>query len=340
MEKSTNRMDPNFPSERANVGPPVRIPAGRRRLILVAVVALVAGGVAAAAVIATRGGGGPATTAAHPLSGRPPLVLQLPGPPVGRGNAAVYAAAQKRLPAGDVRLEVARAIMAFDPAHRGRTVAALERLPQKSPAVAFALGMAELWAGQPNAAQATLERVKQLDPYGYYGTNADNVLTLGREVTGYPLYFPPSTSGGSLKALQRATVAHPSSAAAWLALAAGLERSDRLAALQAARKAASLEPNGVSEQVAVAVLGFDKERPMGSLQALQTLTSQPGVQGNPEVRFHLGLIYFWLKDGQDAAAQFRQVVQDDGSGYYAQVAHIFETCIDDKAECTRIANGG
>jgi tetratricopeptide (TPR) repeat protein len=335
-------MDPNFPSERANVGPPVRIPAGRRRrLVLVAVVALVAGGVAAAAVIATRGGGGgPATTAAKPLAGRPPLVIQLPGPSAGRGNAAVYAAAQKRLPAGDVRLQVARAVMEYDPAHRGRTVAALERLPQKSPAVVFALGMAELWAGQPKAAQASLERVKQLDPYGYYGTNADNVLTLGREVAGYPLYFPPSTTGGSLKALRRATVAHPASAAAWLALAAGLERSDRLAALQAARKAASLEPNGVSEQVAVAVLGFDKERPMGSLQALQTLTSQPGVQGNAEVRFHLGLIYFWLKDGQDAAAQFRQVVQDDPGGYYAQVAHIFETCIDDKAACTRIANGG
>jgi tetratricopeptide (TPR) repeat protein len=319
----------------------VRIPAGRRRLVLVAVVALVAGGVAAAAVIATRGGGGgPATTAARPLAGRPPLVIQLPGASVGRGNAAVYAAARKRLPAGDVRLQVARAIMAYDPAHRGRTVAALERLSQRSPAVVFALGMAELWAGQPKAAQASLERVKRLDPYGYYGTNADNVLTLGREVAGYPLYFPPSTPRGSLKALRRATVARPASAAAWLALAAALERSDRFAALQAARKAASLEPNGVSEQVAVAVLGFDKERPMGALQALQTLTSQPGVQGNAEVRFHLGLIYFWLKDGQDAAAQFRQVVQDDGSGYYAQVAHIFETCIDDKAECTRIANGG
>jgi tetratricopeptide (TPR) repeat protein len=332
-------MDPNFPSETANVGPPVRIPAGRRRLVLVAIVALVAGIVAAAAVIATHGGGGgPKTAPARPLAGRPPLVLQLPGPAAGRGNAAVYAAAQKRLPAGDVRLRVARAIMAYDPAHRARTVAALERLPQRSPAVAFALGMAQLWAGQPKAAEATLERVKQLNPYGYYGTNADNVLTLGREVGGYPLYFPPATPHGTIKELRAATVAHPSSAAAWLALAVGLERSDRLAAIQAARKAAALEPNGVSEQVAVAVLGFDKERPMGALQALQTLTSQPGVQQNPEARFHLGLIYFWLKDSQDAAAQFRQVVQDaPGNGYYAQIAHVFEACIDNKAECTRLS---
>jgi tetratricopeptide (TPR) repeat protein len=331
-------MDPNFPSETANVGPRVRIPAGRRRLVLVAIVALVAGIAAAAAVIATHGGGGgPATAPPRPLAGRPPLVLQLPGPAAGRGNAAVYAAARNRLPAGDVRLQVARAIMAYDPAHRGRTVTALERLPQRNPAVAFALGMAQLWAGQPKAAEATLERVKRLDPYGYYGTNADNVLTLGREVGGYPLYFPPSTPHGSLKSLRAATVAHPSSAAAWLSLAVALERSDRLAAIQAARKAAALEPNGVSEQVAVAVLGFDKERPMGALQALQTLTSQPGVQQNPEARFHLGLIYFWLRDRQDAAAQFRQVVQDAPGSGYAQVAHVFESCIDNKAECTRLS---
>jgi len=334
-------MDPNFPSEGANVGPPVRIPTGRRRLMLVAVVALVAGGVAAAAVIATRGGASaPATTAARPLSGRPPLVLQLPGP-AARGNAAVYAAAQQRLPAGDVRLSVARAIMAYDPAHRARTVAALRRLPQDNPAVVFALGMAQLWAGDPKAAEQTLERVKQLDPYGYYGTNADNVLHIGNEAPGYPPYFaPPSTPHGSLRALRAAVAAHPASSAAWLALAARLEHTDRLAAVQAVRKAAALEPNGISEQVASAVLDFNKDRPMDSLQKLMTLTSQPGVQQNPEVRFHLGVLYFWLRDGQDAAAQFRQVVQDAPNSGYAQVAHVFETCIDDKAECTRIANSG
>jgi tetratricopeptide (TPR) repeat protein len=333
-------MDPNFPSETANVGRPVRIPTGRRRLILVAAVALVAGGIAAAAVIATRGGGSGQTTAtARPLSGRPPLVLQLPGPGVVRGNAAVYAAAQKRLPAGDVRLEVARAIMAYDPAHRGRTVAALERLPQDDPAVAFALGMAQLWAGDAKAAEATLERVKRLDPYGYYGTNADNILHLGREAPGYPPYFPPSSPRGSVRALRAQVAVHPTSATAWLALAVRLERSDRLAAEKAARKALQLDPNGVSEQVAAAMLGFNKDRPMTSLQTLMTLTSQPGLQQNPEVRFHLGVLYFWLRDGQDAAAQFRQVVQDAPGSGYAQVAHVFETCIDDKAACTRIANG-
>ncbi len=334
-------MDPNFPSDTANVGPPVRIPAGRRRLVLVAAVALVAGSVAAAAVIATRGGGGGSDGGkVQLLGGSPPLVLDLPGAAAVHGNAAVYAAARKRLPADDVRLAVARAVMAYDPAHRARTVAALARLPQRSPAVVFALGMAELWAGRPQAAQATLERVKQLNPYGYYGTNADNVLTLGREVAGYPLYFPATAPHGSVKALRAAVAASPSSAAAWLALAERLERTDRLAAVNAARKAVALDPNGVSTQVAAAVLGFDKERPMDSLQKLMTLSTQPGVQQNPEVRFHLGLLFFWLKDSQDAAGQFRQVVQDAPGSGYAQVAQVFESCIDSKAACTRLANSG
>jgi len=239
-----------------------------------------------------------------------------------------------------VRLAVARAIIAYDPAHRARTVAALEQLPQNNPAVAFALGMAQLWAGDPKAAERALEHVKALDPYGYYGTNADNILHIGRELPGYPPYFPPTSPRGSLKALRAAVAAHPSSSAAWLALAARLERTDRLASVQAVRKAVALDPNGVSEQVASAILDFNKDRPMDSLQKLMTLTSQPGLQQNPEVRFHLGVLYFWLRDGQDAAAQFRQVVQDAPGSGYAQVAHVFETCIDNKAECTRLANGG
>ena len=101
--------------------------------MLVAAVALVAGSVAAAAVIATRGGGTHHPPAAKPLGGSPPLVLELPGPTVKGSNAAIYAAARKRLPAGDVRLAVARAILAYDPArrdaHRGGAPAAAPAEP-------------------------------------------------------------------------------------------------------------------------------------------------------------------------------------------------------------------
>ena len=192
----------------------MHIPDGRRRLVLVAAVAVVAGLIAAVAVLVTHGSGGsgnPNAQTARPLSGQPPLFLDLPGPAVHGGNAAVYAAAQKRLPADDVRLAVARALVAYSSADSGRTLTALRRLPQRNPAVVFALGLAQLWAGRPQLAALTLERVKRLDPYGFYGTNADDLLHLGHEAPGYPPYFPPATTPGSLRALQAAVAAHPTS---------------------------------------------------------------------------------------------------------------------------------
>jgi tetratricopeptide (TPR) repeat protein len=334
-------MDPNFPSATSNVTSAGGIPAGRRRrLVLVAAVALVAGSVAAAAVIATRGGGTHHPPAAKPLGGSPPLVLELPGPAVKGGNAAVAAAARKRLPAGDVRLAVARAILAYDPARRALTVAALQRLPQGSPVVVFELGLAELWAGDPQTAERTLNQVKRLNPYGFYGTNADNLLHLESEVPGYPPYFPPTSEQRSLAALRRAVHRSPTSPAAWLALAAGLERSDRLAALRAARRAAGLDPTGVSEQVAVAVLGFSKDHPAASVGILGTLASQTQTQQNPEVRFHLGLLFFWIRERQDAAGEFRQVQQDAPGSTYAKIAHVFESCIDSPAACAALEQKG
>ena len=333
-------MDPNFPPATPNVSSAGGIPAGRRRLLLVAAVALVAGSVAAAAVIATRGGGTHHPPAARPLGGTPPLVLELPGPAVKGGNAAVAAAARKRLPAGDVRLAVARAVLAYDPKRRARTVAALQRLPQQSPAVVFELGLAQLWAGDPQTAERTLNDVKRLNPYGFYGTNADNLLHLDSEVRGYPPYFPPKSEGRSPAALRAAVHRSPTSAAAWLALATGLERSDRLAALRAARRAAELDPTGVSEQVAVAVLGFSKDRPADSVGKLGTLASQTQTQQNPEVRFHLGLLFFWIKEGQDAAGEFGQVQQDAPGSTYAKIAHVFESCIDSPADCAALEQKG
>jgi hypothetical protein len=333
-------MDPNFPSNMPNVTSGGGIPAARRRLVLVAAVALVAGSVAAAVVIATRGPGTHHAPPAKPLGGSPPLVLELPGAAVSGGNAAVYAAARRRLPAGDVRLAVARVILAYDPARRARTVAALQRLPQQSPAVVFALGLAQLWAGDPHAAEQTLNQVKRLNPYGFYGTNADNLLHLDTEAPGYPPYFPPGSQPHSVAKLRAAVHANPKSAAAWLALAAGLERSDRLAALQAARRAAGLDPAGVSEQVAVAVLGFSKDRPAASVGTLGTLASQTQTQQNPEVRFHLGLLFFWIMEGQDAAGEFRQVEADAPKSPYATIAHVFERCIDSPPACLALEKQG
>ena len=318
----------------------MRIPGGRRRAILVAAVAVLAGAVTVTAVLVTRGGGGKPAAAAKPLSGRPPLFLRLPGPAVTGGPGAVYAAAKARLPASDPRIAVARAIAAYSPSDRRRTVAALEALPQSNPAVAFELGLAQLWAGDPATAQTTLQRVRRLDPYGFYGTNADNLLHLN-EAPGYPIYFPLVSSPRSVASLRAAAQRNPARAAVWLQLAVKLERSDRLEAIKDARRAAALDPNAAAGQVAVAVLGFSKDRPMDAIAALGRLATAPATQADPGVHFHLGELYFWIRDNQDATAQFSQVQKDAaGTNPYRQVALVFSKCINDAAACARLASQG
>jgi tetratricopeptide (TPR) repeat protein len=334
-------MDPNLSSDVPNARPGVRIPAGRRRAILVAAVAVLAGLIAVIAVLVTHGGGGGSATAHHkPLAGRPPLFLELPGAPVKGGVDAVYAAAKARLPANDPRVAVARAIAGYGPATRTQTIAALERLPQSNPAVVFELGLAQLWAGDTQAAKNSLDRVKQLDPYGYYGTSADNLLYLN-EVPGYPLYFPPLSPKRSVASLEAEATRNPGNATVWLDLAVKLERSDRLQAIKDARRAAALAPTGVPEQVAVAVLGFDKAKPMNAISALGDLATAKATQHDPAVHFHLGELYFWLRDSQDATAQFTQVAQDaPPSNPYRQVAHVFSACINNAAVCARLGAKG
>ena len=320
----TNRMDPNPSSgESLNVSARPRIPGRGARIALVVAVAAVAGLVTGGVVLATRGGGGGRDTAApapKPLAGTPPLVIDMkPG-------------ALARLPASDLRRRVSAIISRDDESRRTESIAALRALPQDAPVVAMSLGLAQLWAGDPTAAASTLERVKNLDPYGYYGTNADNLLHLNL-LRGYPPWFSTvRRDGASVADLRARTKANPRSAAAWLALAAALENTDRGGAIVAAQKALGLDPNSVSARIAVTVLRFDKDNPGAALSNLMRIL-QSSPADDAEVRLHVGLLFFWMKDDQDAAAQFRQVVNDDSHGLYAQVAGVFARCIDDPNAC-------
>jgi len=334
-------MDPNSSAvEGSNVGRAAPIPdRRRRRLVLLAVAAIVAGAAVAGVIVwQSRGGSqAPPPAVAQPLSGRPPVVLQMPGKPVSASHPrAVLAAAVSRLPAGDLRIAVARAMAGYSAATRESTLAALRRLPRNSPVVAFNLGVAELWAGQPAAATLELKRVRVLDPYGYYGTNADNLLHPD-EVRGYPPYvYPGPAPTGSPARLEAAARAHPS-AARWLKTAVRVEAVNRLQAIADARRALALDPVGIAPQVATAVLGFQKDNPMA---AITTLTQLAGNDpDNTEVRFHLGLLYFWIRSGGDAAAQMRLVRSDAPQGPYATLAQVFEQCIPDPAHCASLAGG-
>jgi tetratricopeptide (TPR) repeat protein len=324
----TKRMDPN-PStgESLNVAPGSRIPGRNARVALVVAVAAVAGLVTGGIVLVTRGGDdGGAAPASKPLTGTPPLVID------------VGAKELRQLPADDLRRRVAAIVGRDDQSRRAESIAALKALPQDEPVVSLALGLAQLWAGDATAAQASLERVKQLDAYGYYGTNADNLLHLN-EAPGYPPWLTTARPAGvSVADLRARTKAHPDDAQAWLALAAALENRDRLAAIAAARRAFDIDPGDPSARIAVTVLPFDKDNPGNVLAGLMRVL-QASPDADAEVRVHVGLVFFWMKDTTDAAAQFRQVLTDDPHGIYAQVAGVFSRCIETPASCTGAKTG-
>ena len=323
-------MDPNSPAaEGNNAGKRSRIPASRRARIgtLLAVAAVVGIAVGVAAASARSGGSAtPSNTAAScpRLTGAPPLVVRLPGPPLRRGApvAAIAAAAAARLPAGDLRVRVAALVAAYPTAGGAATVAALRRLPQTPPVVVTNLGLADLWSCRVRAAVSNLERAKRLDPYGFYGTAADNALHLG-DIRGYPMFVPPRRlPARTLAQLRAAVAARPRSVGAMMALAAGLQYGDRPAAITAVRRAAALTPTAVSPQVAVAVLTFDKDNPQATIAALQQLAGAD--PNNAEVSFHLGLVELWVGRTQDAQAQFAQIVHADPNGYYTRFAEEFQ----------------
>ena len=264
------------------------------------------------AVIATAAAGARSRGARR--HGRSPAARRscstCPGPPVHGGNAAVVRRrpASACPPATCAWPSPGRWSPTARPT-RARTLAALERLPQRNPAVVFALGMAQLWAGQPQTAELTLERVKRLDPYGFYGTNADNLLHLGHEAPGYPPYFPPTPSRGSLRRAAgggaRRTRPAPGRGSR---SPRGLERTDGWRRCATARRAADLEPPGHLRAGGGGRARVQQGRPMASVGTMLARSPRRRRPSRtPRCASTSGLVYFWIKEGQDAAGEFRQV---------------------------------
>jgi hypothetical protein len=228
-------MDPNPSAFNELNGPPTAgIPGlSKRRLALLAGAAVVIGITVAGVVWLTAGSSSKPVPKATPLSGLPPAVVELPGTasPDPQDPAAVAKAARRVLPAGDVRVRVAELMAADTMARRQQTITALKQLPQDSLPVGLALGIAQFWAGDVKPAVATLERVKHANMYGFYGTEADNLLNY-KEAPGYPSYTLAGTSPkGSLATLRAAVKAHPTDSNAWLNLAWKLQNVNRAAAI-------------------------------------------------------------------------------------------------------------
>jgi hypothetical protein len=166
--------------------------------------------VVAAAVIGALALRSPAPAAAPrssaPLTGVPPLVLDLPAHPRG-GEAALAALssdlsagrrgpaetalrrARALLGAGDMRVQVAGALLRYRPGEVDTSIGVLRALvadDDRAPVPALHLGLALLWSGQRAEATAELQETRSLDPDGLYGRTADNVCT--RRIGNYPLW--------------------------------------------------------------------------------------------------------------------------------------------------------
>lgn len=297
--------------------------SGTRRLAVILGIAVTVGVAAALAVVMTAGGSGPkpvASTSTKPLQGVPPAVVQLPGGHVS-GNKAVCDASRARLGEADVRTKVACAMAGYAELGAAATIDKLSALPQAEPVVQVNLGLAQLWAGRADDAQKTLRVVRADDLYGYYGTVADTVLHSPAQRPGYPLWVaPPGLPGGTVEQLRTQAAANPNQGQIWLALAAKLQGSDRGQAVEDARKAQALLPTALTPRIAVAVLGYDKDNPSASFGVLGPLTKQVGQAALPELRFHLGMLLWWLKQDTDALAQWRQVVQAAPASPYGTIA--------------------
>lgn len=313
----------------------------RTRVLILVGIALAIGAVVAVIAWQSAGSGTPTSATTKPLAGLPIAVIELPGanPPAQSHTAAVAAAAHRLLPAGDVRTRVADLLAHDTAARRQATIDALERLPQSSPAVVMGLGAAQLWAGQVHTAVATLERVKQMDPYGFYGTRADDLLNF-REYPGYPQYTLPSKPPAqTLEQLQAAVKRHPADAQAWVRLAWKLQNTDRARAIVAARRAQALAPAAVSTQVAANVLSFDKDNPSQSMGSLmKVLRAHPT---SAQVLYHAGLLFFWIRDPTDAVGEMRELVTQAPHSPYAAAARVFIACLGNPsgAACRKFQSG-
>jgi tetratricopeptide (TPR) repeat protein len=299
----------------------------RRRIQAIVAVAVVAGVVGAAAVVllgGENGAGQTGTTSRKPLAGQPLLVLKLPGKALAPHATAQQAlvVAEQRLPSGDPRIAIGRAVAAYDRSNPQRAIRALQGMNEADPAVALNLGLLQAWSGDRAGAAKSWRRTKALDSFGYYGTIADNLLH-PEQSQNYPPYIPPRPVGkGSAEELRALARQHPDQAARWLALAVALEQTDRAAALDAARRAAELDPTGISSRVALLVLSYDKDRPADTFGKLGPLLQQ-ATDPDGEIRFHIAMLSIWFGLRDKAAGEFRQVVREHPGGVYARLARAF-----------------
>jgi len=211
-------------------------------------------------------------------------------------------------------------LLRYRPGEENTAIGVLRALvsnDDRAPVPALHLGLALLWSGQRAAATAQLEATRTLDPDGLYGHTADDVLHPTYK-KGDPLWVSSRPVGGSLAQLRAKAVANPRLQSAQLDYAYALQYTSRTRARQIAERALALDASNVDAQVAVIVLGFDKDVPAQAVGQLgQLMRTDPGA---PSPRFHFGELLAWIGEAKQAKAEYRQASQLDPTGLIGKFA--------------------
>ena len=290
----------------------------RARIIVIAAAAacLAAGGTVALAVITSNGKGGNENKPV-PLSGAPPLALDLgvrtdPEATSLRRAERLYSSKRRRAAAGRIfgryHSPAAQIGAAFS-AWPGSGQATLQRLAQEHPQdslVLLHLGYANLWAGDSEQATAAWRRATSAQPDTMSAQRADDALHPGFP-PGEPLFVPSFAPPARLARLSPprqfellAKDAARQDAHAKLLYGVALQRLGRRMSAQRQYDAAvRLDPGDPETQVAAAVGRFDKSKPSAAFSRLGPLTKR--YPHAATVRFHLGLMLLWLARTQPGA---------------------------------------
>jgi len=288
----------------------------RARIIVIAGAAacLAAGGTVALAVITSNGKGGNENKPV-PLSGAPPLALDLgvrTDPEARALRRAEGLLPKRRAAAGRIfarYLSPAAQIGAAFSAWPGSGLATLQRLAQEHPQdslVLLHLGYANLWAGDTEQATAAWRRAASAQPDTMSAQRADDALHPGFP-PGEPLFVPSFAPPARLALLSPprqfellARDAAKQDPHAKLLYGVALQRlGRRISARRQYDAAARLEPGDPEAQVAAAVGRFDKSKPSAAFSRLGPLTKR--YPHAATVRFHLGLMLLWLARAQPGA---------------------------------------
>jgi len=289
----------------------------RARIVVIAGAAacLAAGGTVALAVITSNGKQGNDSKPV-PLSGTPPLALDLgvrtdPEATALRRAERLYSA-KRRAAAGRIFARFhspAAQIGAAFAAWPGSGLATVERLAQERPRdslVLLHLGYANLWAGDSGQATAAWQRASSAQPDTMSAQRADDALHPGFP-PGEPLFVPSFAPPARLASLSPprqfellARDAARPDARAKLLYGVALQRlGRRLSARRQYDAAARLDSTDPETQVAAAVGRFDKSKPSAAFSRLGPLTKR--YPHAATVRFHLGLMLLWMARAQPGA---------------------------------------